>query len=79
MIQKKTNKTQLMPPLFPVPGNVYTPKLSYWHQILHQQMDTLSGDTLYNFLHTDLSNPEGQKSFIETNYKNHFAFDQLVG
>ena len=46
VIRAKTGETLFMPPIWPVPGNDYTARLSFWHQTLHQQMNALSGDTL---------------------------------
>ena len=79
VIRAKTGETLFMPPIWPVPGNDYTARLSFWHQTLHQQMHALSGDNSYDFLQTDLTTQEGQESFIYTNYGNHLAFHTLIG
>ena len=80
IIKQKTGNTQLfMPPLFPIVDNRYTTQNSYWHNQLHMQMNALSGDTQFDFLHTDLANRDGQETFVTNNYKNHLAFHALVG
>lgn len=79
VLSSKLGETLFMPPLWPVPGNILTPKMNEWHQVLHQQMNAFSGDNTYNFLYSTLATPDGQQTFVETNYKNHYAFDTLVG
>lgn len=79
VLSSKLGETLFMPPIWPVPGNRLTPKMNEFHQILHQQMNAFSGDNTYNFLNSDLSTQDGQETFVETNYKNHFAFHTLVG
>lgn len=68
-----------MPPIYPVPGNIYTAKIAQWHQILHQQMNTISGSPSSDMLQVDLSTPENALSFLEPNYRDHLIFHQFVG
>lgn len=79
VLSSKLGETLLMPPIWPVPGNKLDAKLNYFHQQLHEQMNAFSGDNTFNFLDSDLSTPDGQRTFVETNFKNHYAFHQLVG
>lgn len=79
VIHTKTGLRLFMPPIWPVRDNDWTAKLSGFHQTLHQQMNALSKDNSWDFLHTDLNTRDGQETFINTNYANHFAFDQFVG
>lgn len=64
----------LMPPaIWPVPGNVLTGMYNYFHQLLHNQMNDLSGDNSYDFLQSSLDTLGNQQDFVESNYSNHFA------
>ena len=68
-----------MPPIWPVPGNNYTPELSEWHQNLHDQMNAISGTQTSDMTEADLSTYAKAQAFIEPNYRDHYAFHQLVG
>lgn len=49
------------------------------HQLLHQQMDAVSGIAGSNFLHYDLTKPDEATDFVWYNFVEHDAFNRLVG
>lgn len=79
VVAQKTGTTLLMPPIWPVPGNNFDAKIAEFHQILHQQMNALSGVNSSDLLQVNLSTKEGADNFVEPNYHEHFGFHQLVG
>ncbi len=79
VVAKKTNTKLFMPPIWPVLDNVYTPKIAQFHQILHEQMNAVSGAPSSDMLNVDLATPSGQLNFIEPNYRDHLVFHQFVG
>ena len=79
VIRTKTGQKLFLPPIWPVPNNDYTPQIAEWHQLLHQQMDALSGAPAADMQTVDLSNPQGQAAFIRPNFYEHYVFHELVG
>jgi len=79
VIAKKTNLTLFMPPIWPVPRNIFTAKIALWHQQLHEQMNAISKSPSSDMLNVDLSTPNGALDFVEPNYRDHYAFHQLIG
>ena len=78
-VNAKTGSKDLMPAaLWPFnPSNQYP-----WneaHQLLHQQMDAVSGVNTPDFLHVNLSKKEQVANFIWLNWVDHSAFHNLVG
>lgn len=79
VLASKYNTTFFMPPIWPVPGNNFDAKIAEFHQTLHDQMNAVSGINTSDMLDVDLSTFQGATSFIEPNYRDHFAFHQYVG
>lgn len=79
VVSKKVGRPLLMPPIWPVPGGNFDPKIAEFHQLLHQQMNAISGTNSSDMTQVDLSTPEGWQAFLEPNYRDHYAFHELVG
>ncbi len=79
VVASKTSETLLMPPIWPIPGNDFSPKIAEFHQILHQQMNAVSGTPSSDMLQVDLSTLAGAENFVRPNFSDHYAFHQLVG
>lgn len=69
---------KMPPPIWPFnPSNRYP--YNEAHQLLHQQMDLVSGMPTPDFLHTDLSDRASATSFIWLNWVDHDGFRRLIG
>lgn len=74
----KGTNDKLPPPIWPFnPSNQNA--YNEAHQLLHQQMDAVSGMPSGNFLNFDLKKPEQQKAFIWLNWVEHDGFRKLIG
>lgn len=79
VVAKKTRQTLLMPPIWPVPNNLYDARLSKWHQVLHTQMNTISKLGGVDMTRANLSTDDGAEIFVNQNYREHLVFHQFVG
>ena len=79
VVSQKTGTQLFMPPIWPVPGNDFDAKIAEFHQVLHQQMNFISGSPTSDMTQVDLSTSAGVRAFIEPNYRDHLAFHTLVG
>lgn len=79
VVSQKAGQHFLMPPIWPIIGNTYPPRVSYFHQQLHIQMNALSGAQSSDMLNVDLSTEEGIRAFFDPNFRDHLQFHNSPG
>lgn len=77
VVQKNSATTLLMPPIWPIRN--FSERIAKWHQDLHTQMNQLSGAAGIDMSRADLSSQEGREDFVNTNYREHLIFHQVIG
>lgn len=78
IVAAKTNTQQFVPVIWPVVGT-FSQRQAEQHQILHQQMNALSGSPTSDMTKLNFNDPEQFEAFVYENFKDHQAFDLLVG
>lgn len=78
VVASKSGKQQFMPVIYPVTGT-FTPRQAEAHQLLHQQMNLLSGAPTSDMTKLDFNKPEDFETFIYENFNDHNSFHLSPG
>lgn len=78
VVASKSGKQQFMPVIYPVTGT-FTPRQAEEHQLLHQQMNLLSGAPTSDMTKLNFNDQDDFRTFVFENFNDHNFFHMSPG